>query len=415
MGLMILLALAFVAPTAMAAEFGVSLDMTDDVSTADGLQLEYQYLGSTLRFRVEFAEAVRLSGGDIEVSGFDADGVYIPGVKRALIIPVAPTPAAPTAAVAVARPTPAVTPPTTARTTARIYLTPAATVFEIWVIMTTETRKVTFKIAEGIASADPFNDDTSAELQADIQLLAADEGEPRVLSIERVDNPLLPVTSETVQVIVTLSEPAAAFTKDHISITDNATVADPVALDPVAEDPGRFRDLAAIIEESQLAPTPKWYVGFIIRMSTVMVIPTDPEDIQGIHADIVATGYLFFSAVAYLKLTTDDSFDTIEIQPIIDFLTERLAVTEQLNHTIPVHRPVRTYTLPATGTDIVYPGDSNNAITWAAGSDAATIEKAIADAEKGAPIRQTLHLQTYKACSVGLCNPRRVRGRTGVL
>ena len=138
-----------------------------------------------------------------------------------------------------------------------------------------------FKVLKGIESADPFNADTSLELNQVITLLATDdEAGPRVISIKRVDNPLLPVTAATVQVIITLSEQAKAFTKDNVDVTE-ATWADPVALDPVAEDPGRFRDLAEIIETSGLAPAPELRV-WLYNMGA------DPDvGEQGSHSALV--------------------------------------------------------------------------------------------------------------------------------
>ena len=61
-----------------------------------------------------------------------------------------------------------------------------------------------------------------------------DRGAPTVYSIARTDNPLLKATADTLQIIVTLSERAKAFTKDHISVT-NAEVTAVTALDPVPE------------------------------------------------------------------------------------------------------------------------------------------------------------------------------------
>ena len=85
MSLITIIALAFVAPSAMAAEFGVSLDMTDDVSTIDGLQLinphERPNPSNVLWVRVLFVQAVDLAAvkdTEISVSGFDAKGNYIP-------------------------------------------------------------------------------------------------------------------------------------------------------------------------------------------------------------------------------------------------------------------------------------------------------------------------------------------------
>ena len=102
------------------------------------------------------------------------------------------------------------------------------------------TVKVSLKIAKGIASADPINADTSAALDVTIHLVQgeADVGAPTVYSIRRVGNPLLPVTAETVQVIVTLSEMPQEFKKGNLSITDNATITkDPEVLPSLEAGP----------------------------------------------------------------------------------------------------------------------------------------------------------------------------------
>ena len=105
----------------------------------------------------------------------------------------------------------------------------------ITIPVTAAVYRVNIKIAKGIASADPINADLSAALDINIFLVGGDAGEPEVYSIRRVDNPLLPVKSATVQVIVTLSELPKEFKKGNLSISDNATISkEPEALDPIA-------------------------------------------------------------------------------------------------------------------------------------------------------------------------------------
>ena len=58
MRLITILALAFVASSAMAGEFGVSLDMTGDISDAAGLQLQN---AATIALTIKFDAAVVLS------------------------------------------------------------------------------------------------------------------------------------------------------------------------------------------------------------------------------------------------------------------------------------------------------------------------------------------------------------------
>ena len=59
-------------------------------------------------------------------------------------------------------------------------------------------------------------------------------GVPRVYSIRRASDPLLPVTAATENVIILLSEQPKEFTKDNVDVT-NATWVDPVALVAIPE------------------------------------------------------------------------------------------------------------------------------------------------------------------------------------
>ena len=201
--LVMLLAIGLVAiPSVMAGEFGSSLDMTHDMSTNGGLQLERSSAVTDGKFSitVTFARAIVLPAAKVLVTTYDKDSVFV---------------AAPKATVD----------PTTAAAEITITIPVGDTVTSVIV-----------KIAKGIASSDLFNDDTTAEFKQTIQLIADDEGMPVVHSIRRVSDPLLPLTKDdtTVQVVVTLSEKPREFKKDHISVTE-ADVADPVALDPIAE------------------------------------------------------------------------------------------------------------------------------------------------------------------------------------
>ena len=196
----------------MAGEFGVSLDTTGDVSSAGDLQLMHP--GTSLVVTVKFDRAVVFAASKAFVTTYDEDG-------DSLGFPAA------TSAPATASKEIALTIPVTAA-----------------------VAKVNIKIAKGIASADPINADTSKEGNWDIYLVnglrspirplplsplvAADEVPPTVYSIEIADNPLLPVTADTVQVIITLSEMPRAFTKDHVSVS-NATHDGPVALEAIPE------------------------------------------------------------------------------------------------------------------------------------------------------------------------------------
>ena len=246
MSLITIFALAFAVPSAMAGEFGVSLDMTGDISTAGGLQLEHP--GTELMVTVQFAQAVVLANTNISIDGYDMDGDYIAGVALAKKAPITPT------------------------TAARMIM--------LKIAVTAETAKVTLKIAKGIASASFANEDTSAELKVDIHLVDKDVGTPTVYSVERADASLLPVKSSTVDVVITLSEPPKEFKKAHVDVS-NATWGDPVAVTPIAEEtvPSFVTPLL------QLTPARTLYDD----------VDTDGDgtDDEGIHAHLVSDGEAF--------------------------------------------------------------------------------------------------------------------------
>ena len=270
MSLITIIALAFVAPSAMAAEFGVSLDMTDDVSTIDGLQLinphERPNPSNVLWVRVLFVQAVDLAAvkdTEISVSGFDAKGNYIPLVG---LVPVGPN-----------YPDGGVTPITASRN------------FWLHIRVARETTQVKLKINKGIASDDPFNDDTSKELNTTINLVQGDRGAPSVYSIARTDNPLLKATADTLQIIVTLSERAKAFTKDHISVT-NADVTAVTALDPVPEITAITAIGTARVTDALQGGTPPVLRGLIDgidRNGRTYDIGASIETTDGIHTALL--------------------------------------------------------------------------------------------------------------------------------
>ena len=197
MSLITILALAFVAPFAMAGDFGVALDKTDDISTAtDDLELVHPGDGMKITLRVEFAKAVILAKEGVQIVTLDKDGKLLSLQKF----------------------------PAAAETAANAGQTKSFSP----VIEGTATTVKLFIVA-GTASADPFNADTSAKLEATIHLIGADDGPPTVYSIERAFDDdhafakISPKTDPTIEVRITLSELPKAFTKDHISVTE-ATV-----------------------------------------------------------------------------------------------------------------------------------------------------------------------------------------------
>ena len=197
--LITILALAFIAPTAFAADFGVSLDMANDASELPGYQLAHPGKDKEVALNVEFDMAVILPAAKVKVFHFDKDGDFV-------------------------------------EVTGTAAGTDAKKAWEIKVKVKGDTTLLVLQIDKGIASADLFNTDTSKALEKQIRLInAADAGDPRIYSIRRADNATSAITAKSVEVIITLSEKPIAFSKDHISVT-NATHSAPVALPALPED-----------------------------------------------------------------------------------------------------------------------------------------------------------------------------------
>ena len=193
--LITILALAFVVTPAMAGEFGVSLDTTNDASAADKYQLLHPGDGMTITLTVEFDKAVVLGKESVQIITLDKAGKLLSLQK----FPAAAEKAADAGRVKTFKPK-------------------------------VEAKATTVKllIAAGIASADPFNTDTSKKLEGTIGLVGADDGPPTVNSIERVGvnfrqiktPKISPTANPTVQVRITLSEMPKEFKTDHINVTE---------------------------------------------------------------------------------------------------------------------------------------------------------------------------------------------------
>ena len=205
MSLITIFALAFVAPTAMAA-IGVSLsDHADqpDIGLADGLQLE-RPSSNKLMVKVTFDEAVKEDDvtTNTAVGGFDMRGNYIPAVVLDKIEPA----------------------------------DKAAREFTVTITITDKTARVALQIKEGIAAANAFSTRTSAALMENITLYDQDvDITPRVYGIRRADGSALPLTSGAVNVIITLSEEPQSFAAAHINVK-NGTAGTPVALGAIRQN-----------------------------------------------------------------------------------------------------------------------------------------------------------------------------------
>ena len=217
-GLITILALAFVAPSAMAATFDVALaEHADqpDIGTAPGLQVER---ANPLKVKVMFGEFVELATTNVSVGGFDMEGTYIPAVVVAKIDPA----------------------------------DKAANEFTLEITTTAETSRVTVMIAKDIASANAFSKNMSKELTADVYLYSPDvDISPEVYGIRRAGGSALPLTGGAVNVVITLSEEPESFTAAHIGVT-NATAGTPAKLNTIRQNAVGLTQFATHIDKPLL-------------------------------------------------------------------------------------------------------------------------------------------------------------------
>ena len=251
--LVVMLALAFVVPSAMAAEFTVDLTVGPDVdiSSPDNIQAAY---GEAIEINIATGAVVQLAAAaatgatprataraattlellDFEVIAYNSFGgtVADPGLTAGTVTGVNPVTGVPTPLDAadgksfvmnLASITAPDTNPLEANDITRVLIFIPKHAFEV-----ADPRAF---LTDGARN----DDGRSAEASITINYVREDEGDPRVLSIRRASDPLLPVTAATENVIIVLSEQPKAFTKDHVDAA-NATWVDPVALVALPED-----------------------------------------------------------------------------------------------------------------------------------------------------------------------------------
>ena len=256
--LVVMLALAFVGHTAMAAEFAVTLSVGPDVdiSSPDNIQAAY---GAAIEINIATGAVVQLAAtasviaGDVtaqaaaraattlelldfEVIAYNSFGGTVDGsrldcwsVTGVTSVPGVPTPLDAADGKSFVMNLASITAPDTNPleaddiTRVLIYIP-----------------KHAFEVADPrafLTEGDRNDDGRSAEASITINYVRdePEAGDPMVLSIRRASDPLLPITAATENVIILLSEQPKAFTKDHVDVT-NATWGDPVALVALPED-----------------------------------------------------------------------------------------------------------------------------------------------------------------------------------
>ena len=252
--LVVILALALVVPSAMAAEFTVGLSVGDtvDISSPDGIQAAYST--DAIEIKIATGAVVQLQGDtpsvaagdvtaqavaraattlellDFEVIAYNSFG----GTVTPLLLSgldVVPQADGKSFMMNLAGfDVPAAGEPLDADDITRVLIF---------------IPKHAFEVADPRANLDAgvrTVDGKSAEASLTINYVRAEPtevgaGDPTVYSIRRASDPLLPVTAATENVIILLSEQPKAFTKDNVDVT-NATWVDPVALVAIPEVPG---------------------------------------------------------------------------------------------------------------------------------------------------------------------------------
>ena len=230
--LVVMLALAFVGHSAMAAEFGVALSVGSgvDISSADNIQVEH---GAATMINIKFDKVVDLDDAEYgEETAADQSGTKF-GADDLLVIAYNEF----GGTIALDTTLPSVAAVTDADGKNFTITLPDQTNAErVLVFLAKHKVEVADPRADldaGVRTADGKN----AEASIAIYYVATEpsDGDPMVLSIRRASDPLLPVMAATENVIILLSEKPKAFTKDHVDVT-NATWVDPVALEPLPED-----------------------------------------------------------------------------------------------------------------------------------------------------------------------------------
>ena len=208
MRLITILALAFVVPSAMAANnIGSSLDMTSDISHKGGLQVRHPGDDTDFPFTLRFDKPVDLKAANLSISIFDEAGAFLS------------TP----------------TGQDTAAQNAGQFSVAQGTDLRDWTVTIADiegaARQVKVRVAEGVASSDPFEENATQQVDYTIELLGADaSGNPDIYKIALVGEPFATITTATFMIHILLSEaPKDGFTQDLVEVTD-ATVSSVVKL-----------------------------------------------------------------------------------------------------------------------------------------------------------------------------------------
>ena len=364
--LVMFFAIGLVAMPSAMAEFGVSIGVSSgtDISTADGVQIMSEM---PVDVRVKFDKVVNIGTG----TGFDESDITVIAYNELGGVETAPTLSAPVAY-------------DSANPDGRNFMVtvsaPGADVTRVLLYMA----KHKVELADPRAELDDADkrkaDGKSAAASLTIHYVAEDAGAPEVYSIRRANDLLLPLTKDdtSVRVIVTLSEKAKAFTKDHISATEADVAGDPVALDPVPE-----RTASVVLAEASAVPTLRGGTPPVLRglydgtdrhgvtyVNNPAALDSDDENqVAGIHNAINDNEAYTDPASAadppvFTGLPTTAAPDPLVAPMAVPATTLAAVLDNTANNAIPAG-----ITLPV-GTDrTVDPGDAPKVQDYATGAD----------------------------------------------
>ena len=304
--LVVILALALVVPSAMAAEFGVTLSVGPDVdiSSPDNIQAAY---GAAIEINIATGAVVQIASADsatADIAVATADATAQAVARAATTLELLDF-----EVIAYNSFGGTVDPPNNALSDLEAITTADGKSFmmDLVAILTPSDAntlaagditkvlifipKHAFEVADPRANLDAgvrTVDGKSAEASLTINYVRDEPADPAdnptVYSIRRASDPLLPVTAATENVIILLSEQPKAFTKDNVDVT-NATWVDPVALVaiPEVDVAGGTNNMPSTGRDNKLYPyvltiTPKYEnkndIVVKVKAFEDMVLPT---------------------------------------------------------------------------------------------------------------------------------------------
>ena len=225
--------------------------------------------------------------------------------------------------------------------------------------------KVHLHIAEGkVTEIVPVGSSKkNSEGKLTIDLVGPDEEGPQVLSIVHAPGVIIPAagyTGATIDVIITLSEAPKEFKAAHINITDTATVADPVALDPIAERSINIENITTELQAQNIITQAPKKRGLYDTSSAAndgihFALKGDPSATPAVppNADLTAAYTAYSTAYTALTVSSDAGSITVPaaLTPTAIADLPQNAPTA-FTYSIPVYRPFTKFSIIIGATSV---------------------------------------------------------------